>query len=173
MKYKVGDKVRVREDLAADNWYGNEIVVPGMTCLKGKIVTISKVRYDKYEIEEDNKIWWWTDEMFLPITKYNIGDKVFVREDLKVGKEYGKDFFVSEMNFLKGEIVTITNIVGYKYRLKEDSGKWTWTSEMFSGKVSQNFSPEEFDSQSTIPEEESSSDIIFIIKPIKAKLLLL
>ena len=64
MKYKVGDKVKIKEDLAADNWYGNEIVVSGMTCLKGKIVTINKIRYDKYEIEEDNKIWNWTDEMF-------------------------------------------------------------------------------------------------------------
>ena len=105
MKYKVGDKVRVREDLAADNWYGNEIVVSGMTCLKGKIVTISKVQYDKYEIEEDNKIWWWSDEMF-------------------------------------------------------------------SGKISQDFIPEEPVSQNTIPEGENSSDII-TVKPIKAKLLLL
>lgn len=105
MKYKVGDKVRVREDLEADNWYGKEIFVSGMGCLKGKIVTISKIRYDKYEIEEDNKIWWWTDEMF-------------------------------------------------------------------SGKVSEDFSSEESDSQSTIPEGESSSDII-TVKPIKAKLLLL
>ena len=105
MKYKVGDKVRVREDLAADNWYGNEIVVPGMTCLKGKIVTISKVQYDKYEIEEDNKIWWWTEEMF-------------------------------------------------------------------SGKVSQDFSPEESVLQNIIFEEESSSDIISV-KTTKIKLLLL
>ena len=105
MKYKVGDKVKIKEDLAADNWYGNEIVVSGMACLKGKIVTISKVRYDKYEIEEDNKIWWWTDEMF-------------------------------------------------------------------SGKVSEDFSPEEPVSQSIIPERESSPDII-TIKTTKVKLLLL
>ena len=169
MKYKVGDKVRVREDLAADNWYGNEIVVPGMTCLKGKIVTISNTVQNKYEIKEDSGCYWWTDEMFLPITKYNIGDKVFVREDLKVGKEYGKDFFVSEMNFLKGEIVTITNIVGYKYRLKEDSGKWSWTEEMFSGKVSKDSNPKESVSQNILPKEENSSDII-IVKTTKLKL---
>ena len=105
MKYKVGDKVRVREDLAADNWYGNEIVVSGMTCLKGKIVTISKVLYDKYEIEEDNKI-------------------------------------------------------------------WNWTDDMFSGKVSEDFSPEESVSQNRLPEEESSFDII-TVKTTKVKLLLL
>ena len=105
MKYEVGDKVRVREDLAADNWYGNEIVVSGMTCFKRKIVTISKVRYDKYEIEEDNKI-------------------------------------------------------------------WNWTDEMFSGKISEDFSSEEFNSQSILSKEENSSDII-TVKTSKVKLLLL
>ena len=105
MKYKVGDKVRVREDLEADNWYGKEIFVSGMGCLKGKIVTISKIRYDKYEIEEDNKIWWWTDEMF-------------------------------------------------------------------SGKISEDFSSEEFNSQSILSKEENSSDII-TVKTNKVKLLLL
>ena len=57
----VGDKVRVREDLEADNWYGKEIFVSGMECLKGKIVTISKIAGEKYEIIEDPKRYWWTD----------------------------------------------------------------------------------------------------------------
>ena len=173
MKYKVGDKVRVREDLVADQWYGNEIVVSGMTRLKGKIVTISKVRYDKYEIEEDNKIWWWTDEMFLPITKYKIGDKVLVREDLEPYQRYRGQSFVASMTPFKGKIVTIYNVVDGDYRIKEDNQNWRWTEEMFSGKVSEDFSSEESDSQNIIPEGENSSDIIFTIKTNKIKLLLL
>ena len=43
---------------------------------------------------------------------------------------------------------------------------------MFSGKVSEDFSPEESVSQNTFPKEESSSDII-TIKTTKVKLLLL
>ena len=172
MKYKVGDKVRVREDLAADNWYGNEIVVPGMTCLKGKIVTISKVRYDKYEIEEDNKIWWWTEEMLLPVTKYKIGDKVFVREDLEPYQRYRGQSFVASMTPFKGKIVTIYDVVDGDYRIKEDNQNWRWTDEMFSGKVSEDFIPKEPISQSTISKEENSSDII-TVKTTKVKLLLL
>ena len=172
MKYKVGDKVRVREDLVADNWYGNEIVVPGMTCLKGKIVTISKVRYDKYEIEEDSQTWWWTEEMFLPVIKYKIGDKVIIREDLKEGKLYGYYLVNEDMFPLRGKIVTICDI-GYNfYILKEDIHKWCWTDKMFSGKVSEDFSSEESDSQNIIPEGENSSDII-TVKTNKIKLLLL
>lgn len=172
MKYKVGDKVRVREDLEADNWYGKEIFVSGMGCLKGKIVTISKIRYDKYEIEEDNKIWWWSDEMFLPIIKYNIGDKVIVREDLIVGEKYGNDVFTSTMVSFKGKVVTISKVIGFKYEIEEDDKTWNWTDEMFSGKISEDFSSEEFNSQSIIPEEENSSDII-TVKTSKVKLLLL
>ena len=171
MKYKVGDKVRVREDLAADNWYGNEIVVSGMTCLKGKIVTISKVRYDKYEIEEDNKIWWWTDEMFLPITKYKIGDKVLVREDLEPYQRYRGQSFVASMTPFKGKIVTIYDVVDGDYRIKEDNQNWRWTDEMFK-KISEDFSPKEFVSQNRLPKEEGSSDII-TVKINKVKLLLL
>ena len=172
MKYKVGDKVRVREDLAADNWYGNEIVVPGMTCLKGKIVTISKVQYDKYEIEDDNKIWWWTDEMLLPITKYNVGDKVIIREDLVDDQWYGDVAFVPSMNSFKGKIVTIYDIIDIGYRIKEDSKNYLWTDEMFSEKVSEDFISKEPISQNTFHKEEISSNII-TVKINKVKLLLL
>ena len=173
MKYKIGDKVRVREDLAADQWYGDDIFTHEMISFKGKIVTIKKIRENKYVIEEDHGDWNWTDEMFLPIIKYKIGDKVIVREDLEEGKLYGYYSVNEDMFPLRGKIVTICDI-GYNfYILKEDIHKWCWTNEMFSGKVSEDFSFEEFDSQNIIPEEESSSDIIFTIKPIKVKLLLL
>ena len=101
MKYKVGDKVRVREDLAADNWYGNEIVVSGMTCLKGKIVTISKVRYDKYEIEEDNKIWWWTEEMFSGKISEDFNSEEFVSQNTLPKEESSSDIITVKTNKVK------------------------------------------------------------------------
>lgn len=104
--------------------------------------------------------------------KYKVGDKVRVREDLIVGEKYGNDVFTSTMVSFKGKVVTINKVIGLKYEIEEDGKTWNWTDEMFSGKVSEDFSPEESISQSTIPEEEKSSDII-TVKPIKAKLLLL
>ena len=44
---------------------------------------------------------------------------------------------------LKGKTVTICDIEYGFYMLKEDLHKWCWTDEMFSGKVSQDFIPEE------------------------------
>ena len=104
--------------------------------------------------------------------KYKIGDKVRVREDLIAEKQYGKDFFVSEMNPFKGQIVTIKIVKDGGYVIEEDSGEWYWTEGMLSGKVSQDFIPKESILQSTIPEGESSSDII-TVKTSKIKLLLL
>ena len=104
--------------------------------------------------------------------KYKVGDKVRVREDLIAEKQYGKDFFVSEMNPFKGQIVTIKIVKDGGYVTEEDSGEWYWTEGMLSGKVSQDFSSEESVLQNRLPKEESSFDII-TIKTTKVKLLLL
>lgn len=60
MKYKVGDKVRVREDLNIDKGYGFLYATDEM--IKKKTVTIAYVYDGYYGIKED--VFMWTDEMF-------------------------------------------------------------------------------------------------------------
>ena len=60
MKYKVGDKVRVRRGLKASEFYGGVLVNSGMA--KKEIVTIASVDDRYYKIEEDG--FRWTDRMF-------------------------------------------------------------------------------------------------------------
>lgn len=71
MKYKVGDKVRVRSDLYDDEIYGGYYFSDEMESYIGKIVTITLTGRDcgrdYYEIEEDNTKYAWTDEMFEPV----------------------------------------------------------------------------------------------------------
>lgn len=67
MKYKVGDKVKVRQDLVANKKYGSWIFGERMEKYKEKIVTIASVRSNYYDIEEDNGTWAWTDEMLEPV----------------------------------------------------------------------------------------------------------
>lgn len=82
-KFKVGDKVKVREDLALGTKYYMEdvdefeMVVSEMLPLKGQIVTIDKVCPDGYSILESE--WYWSDEMFEP---YKIN---FTKSDLQNG----------------------------------------------------------------------------------------
>ena len=71
MKYKVGDKVRIREDLVMGGNYGVAIAINRMTDMGGSVVTIESFlttgRDDKalgYYIEEDPNNYLWTDEMF-------------------------------------------------------------------------------------------------------------
>lgn len=69
MKYKVGDKVKVREDLEEDRYYGNDIFTRLMRDYKGKVVTIEKCTDNGYMIEEDKRGWYFTDEMFEGLAK--------------------------------------------------------------------------------------------------------
>jgi hypothetical protein len=64
MKFKVGDKVRVKKDLVIDSSYGREDFVEEMKSFIGKIVTISKVIDEEYMILEDDGDYAWTEEMF-------------------------------------------------------------------------------------------------------------
>lgn len=64
MKYKVGDKVRIRSDLKENTRYGGEIFARDMAEYLGKTVEIIKVLDDVYCIKGTEREWHWTDEMF-------------------------------------------------------------------------------------------------------------
>lgn len=66
MKYKVGDKVKVRSDLKAYEIYGSNMLTKNMEKFAGKTVTISGVGITSYAIEE-MKVAYWTDEMLEPV----------------------------------------------------------------------------------------------------------
>lgn len=67
MKYKVGDKVRIREDLVMGGNYGGSVAVDDMTDMCGSVVTIERVGNLGYYIKEDPDGYCWTDEMFEPV----------------------------------------------------------------------------------------------------------
>lgn len=84
MKFKAGDKVRVREDLNRNKIYYMDDKSVGDTCVDemmeyaGKFVTIEKVCNGKYRIDETG--YNWTDEMF----ESNYSRKIVITTD---GKE--------------------------------------------------------------------------------------
>lgn len=72
-------------------------------------------------------------------SKYKIGDRVLVKEDLLADAEYGSLLFVSEMEKYRGTIVTISDIHdlgiddGYGYFI-EGCTDWHWCNQMFARK---------------------------------------
>lgn len=74
MKFKVGDKVRVREDLEINKMYGNYEFIKEMAHLKGKIVTIKEILKSGYRIKEE--YYMWTNEMFVEV-KQEVQEKTF------------------------------------------------------------------------------------------------
>lgn len=74
MKYKVGDRVRVRSDLKACEQYGANIATNSMERLAGKIVTISRVGYAHYLVEGMN--YNWTDEMLEPVEEMSAEEAI-------------------------------------------------------------------------------------------------
>ncbi|WP_368283173.1 hypothetical protein [Dorea longicatena] len=66
MKYKVGDKVKVRSNLKAYEIYGSNMLTKSMEKFAGKTVTISGVGITSYAIKE-MEVAYWTDEMLEPV----------------------------------------------------------------------------------------------------------
>ncbi len=82
MKYKVGDKVKVRSDLRVGKSYGEHAFVHGMFKFKGKIVTIESVWKQGYRIEEDT--YWWTDEMLEPVEEMTAEEAIRLQAEICV-----------------------------------------------------------------------------------------
>lgn len=89
MRYKVGDKVRVRKDLVVDEKYDGEYFIENMTQYRGKTVTIYEVFEDvnRYEIKEDHEAWSWNDEMFEPLESENSTDEANDSEEWVLCKD--------------------------------------------------------------------------------------
>ena len=85
MKYKVGDKVRIRRDLSV-NYDCYPGVIEEMANKAGDVVTIDAVNIgtidgDYYEIVDNE--WYWTDEMFEGLAN----DELTAKEAIKIQAE--------------------------------------------------------------------------------------
>ena len=122
MRFKVGDKVRVLNDLEVDKMYGSDYVIPEMVEWLGKIATISIVGGDYYNLDIDAIVsgdyykldidggqWCWTDEMLEEVGE--IEKKKYIKLDIP-----------EWVNWLARE----SNGDLYGYRNKPNKGVATW-----------------------------------------------
>ena len=87
MKYKVGDKVRIREDLVTGGNYGGSVAVDDMTDMGGSVVTIERVgEVHGYYIKEDPDEYCWTDEMFDPVEEMSAIEALEILSEICIGQ---------------------------------------------------------------------------------------
>lgn len=83
MKYKVGDKVRVRENLPL---YMKAHCVstfsPETLKYNGMIVTVSEVKKDQYKIEEDKGFYDWYEDMLEPVEEMSAEEAIRIQAEM-------------------------------------------------------------------------------------------
>ncbi|RHF81995.1 hypothetical protein [Coprococcus comes] len=82
MKYKVGDKVRIRKDLVMGGNYGDSVAVDDMVDMGGNVVTIERAGNLGYYIEEDPDGYCWTDEMFEPVEEMSAIEALYILAEI-------------------------------------------------------------------------------------------
>ena len=87
MKYKIGDKVRVRKDLVPNSEYGGVCYVEFMDKFKDKECVITNMDDTSYRI--NNSEFWWTDEMLEPVNERTLLE--YALEKLGMTKEELED----------------------------------------------------------------------------------
>ena len=135
MKYKIGDRVKVK----SQEWYennanyisevecGNTVFIPDMKCYCGSTVTIMK-RFSHikcYAIEEDNGVHYWNDEMFecedeSDMKEFNIKDEIIVPDNYEVWDDQGNVIKTSKI-IIREVKKTYPNTINDCYNLLDDN----------------------------------------------------
>ena len=128
MKYKIGNKVKVKKDLKVGSEFRGRSFVASMEKYKDKTAIIAGItHYGDYKLVADNNEHTWTKEMLEPVE--------FTKDDLKVGYAVelrNKERFIvlpaidglTLFPFDKDEMIGGTYLLEYEYndQLKDVSG---------------------------------------------------
>lgn len=107
MKLKVGDKIKIREDLSLGKHYSVHLS-RSMLSHKGKKAKITYVESNDgtYHLDIDDNTWWWTEDMFEPYTSK------IVKKDLRDGdkctlKNNEKAFVIDKTVVTKDDVLSL------------------------------------------------------------------
>ena len=127
MKYKVGDKVKIRKDLKVGEIYGGCRFASRMQNLVGEIACIEVVSKENECYRIDSNHFLWTDEMFEGKVKDNINISTNGNQVIAINEETGKKGVArchpdDEFNFYTGAKIALA-------RLEEADTPYGWLKE--------------------------------------------
>lgn len=76
MKYRVGDRVKIKENLIVGNMYGGLCLYGSATRHIGEETMVTKVERDRYRLAVDNSSRIWTNEMLEPVEEMSAEEAV-------------------------------------------------------------------------------------------------
>ena len=76
MKYRVGDRVKIKENLIIGNMYGGLCLYGGATRHIGEETMVTKVERDRYRLAVDNSSRIWTNEMLEPVEEMSAEEAI-------------------------------------------------------------------------------------------------
>ena len=126
VKYKIGDLVKVRDDLQEDKMYGGCSSIDDMLKFRGTLDFIENIDDDgDYHLANNNNPYVWSEEMLEPVViknnskhemkeknsmEYKIGDVVRIKDNLQEGEKYGECNVNKDMLKFRGATTTIEGI---------------------------------------------------------------
>ena len=152
MEYKIGDVVRIKDDLQAGKKYGGCVALIGMLKFRGKIDTIEDIDRDgDFYLSDNDNAYVWHKDMVEPVTMkddlkepirvdeikggnsmgYKIGDVVRIKDNLQEGEVYGKCDVTEGMLSFRGTLDFIENIdEDGDYYLANNNNSYIWSKDM-------------------------------------------
>lgn len=137
---KVGDKVRVSDDIPHEDFVRSIYVSHKMSKMKGDILTIRGFRGDGFRVEENE--WIWNSGMVDKIEladdvereepkaqEINVGDRVKVKDSLTQGDVIDNIYVNEDMSGMGGEILKVVEKVDYD-RFHLEGSPWVWSYDM-------------------------------------------
>lgn len=157
MEYKIGDIVKVRDDLQVGEVYGECEVTGGMLKYRGTINFIDNIYSDEdyilksmNDLDDTNHFLWNKDMLELIIAKdglerfthiekikeendmgYKVGDVIRIKDNLQEGEKYGELNVMDYMLPFRGAIDIIENIdEDGDYHLANKNNPYAWNEGM-------------------------------------------
>lgn len=132
MKYKIGDKVKVRKDLSIGEC-GKEYVVREMLSRRGETAVIIAELDNCYNISGEAALWRWTDEMLEPVSD----EKIVITTDgvTTIARKYDGKKLVREAKAVCSKDDEFNFDVGAKLAMERLLGGGIPEKSLYNGRV--------------------------------------